>query len=171
MKKLFFIPSLAIVLFLGCSKKDSVESEPELVPGSDIPGIEAIVVTDHIELKASDNMTYDKSLFKIKAGKAVKLSLKNVGTLPKEAMGHNVVILKSGADVNDFAAAALKEKANDYIPQSVEMKKNIIAYTKLLGPGESDTIEFTSGEPEVYEFICTFPGHYGTMHGQIVVVK
>ena len=171
MKKLFFIPSLAILLFLGCSKKDSVESEPEVVPGSDIAGIEAIDVTNHIELDVSDNMTMDKSLFKIKAGQVVKLSLKNVGQLPKEAMGHNVVILKSGTDVAAFGGDASKSKSNDYIPQSAEMKNSIIAHTKLLGPGESDIIEFTAGAPDVYKFVCSLPGHWGTEYGQIVVVK
>lgn len=169
MKKLFFIPLIAVVLFLGCSKKDTPEPEP--APGSDIPGIEAVDVTDHIELNATDDMKYDKSLFKIKAGKTVKLTLENVGKLPKEAMGHNVIILKSGTDIDVFALEALKEKANEYIPQSVEMQKNIVDHTKLLGPGESDVIQFTGVKPEVYTFICTFPGHHGTSHGQIVVVK
>ncbi|MEO8774105.1 MAG: plastocyanin/azurin family copper-binding protein [Gelidibacter sp.] len=169
MKKSFIIPSLAIVMFLGCSKKDSVE--PESAPGSDIPGIEAIAITDEIQINASDDMAYDKILFKIKAAKQVKLNLKNIGKLPKEAMGHNVVIVNSETDINDFALEALKEKSNDYIPQSAEMKNNTIAFTKLLGPGESDQISFTPTEPAVYKFLCTFPGHHGTSHGQIVVVK
>lgn len=169
MKKLFFIPAVAIVLFLGCSKNDNPEPEP--APGSDIPGIDAIVATDHIELNASDNMRMDKSLFKIKAGKVVKLSIKNLGQLPKEAMGHNVVILKSGTDVAEFGSEAFKHKANDYIPQSVEMKNNIIAHTRLIGPNDNDIVEFIAGKPEVYEFICSFPGHWGTERGQIVVEK
>lgn len=167
MKKLFFVPAVAIVLFLACSKDDN----PEPAPGFDIPGIDAIDVTDRIELNAKDNMTMDKSLFKIKAGKETRLNFKNAGQLPKEAMGHNVVILKSGTDVDAFALEALTQKANNYIPQSDEMKKNIIAHTRLLGPGESDEIIFTSGKPDVYKFICTFPGHHGTENGQIVVVK
>ena len=183
MKKLFFIPAVATVLFLAScgGGGDTTATETETpaateapaaaadAPGSDIPGIADVPVTDHIELEGMDDMKYNKDLFKIKAGQQVKLTFKNVGKLPKEAMGHNVVILKEGTDVNAFALEGLKEKANEYIPQSAEMKNDIIAHTKLLGPGESDTITFTITEPGVYTYICTFPGHHGTMHGQIVV--
>lgn len=183
MKKLFFIPAVATVMFLAsCGGSDTSKTETETpattetpaetpaeAPGSDIPGINDVAVTDHIELQGQDDMKYDKTLFKIKAGQEVKLTFKNVGKLPKEAMGHNVVILKEGTDVEAFALEALKEKANDYIPQSAQMKNDIIVHTKLLGPGESDTITFTIADKGVYTFICTFPGHHGTMHGQIVV--
>ena len=183
MKKLFFIPAVAAVLFLAsCGGGDTTATEAETTttetpaatatadaPGADIPGIADVAVTDHIELSGSDDMKYDKNLFKVKAGQSVKLTFKNVGKLPKEAMGHNVIILKEGTDVDAFALEALKEKANEYVPQSAEMKNDIIAHTKLLGPGESDSITFTIADPGVYTFICTFPGHHGTMHGQIVV--
>lgn len=181
MKKLFFIPAVATVMFLAsCGGGDtttetetSATTETEApaadAPGSDIPGIADVAVTDHIELEGMDDMKYDKNLFKIKAGQEVKLTFKNVGKLPKEAMGHNVVILKEGADVEAFSLEALKEKANDYIPQTDAMKNEIIAHTKLLGPGESDVITFTIASPGVYDFVCTFPGHHGTMKGQIVV--
>ena len=183
MKKLFFIPAVATVMFLAsCGGSDTTKTDTPVVttetpaeapadvtPGSDIPGINDVAVTDHIELTGTDDMKYDKTLFKIKAGQQVKLTFKNVGKLPKDAMGHNVTILKEGTDVEAFAGEALKEKANDYIPQSAEMKDNIIAHTKLLGPGESDTITFTIADPGVYTFVCTFPGHHITMHGQIVV--
>ena len=65
-------------------------------PGADIPGIDSVKVTDHIKLDGSDDMKYDKTIFKIKAGQDVKLSFKNIGKLPKEAMSHNVVILAPG---------------------------------------------------------------------------
>ena len=182
MKKLFFIPAVATVMFLAsCGGSDTTTTETPAAtetpaeapaaeaPGSDIPGINDVAVTDHIEVTGSDDMKYDKTLFKIKAGQKVKLTFKNVGKLPIEAMGHNLIILKEGTDVEAFALEALKEKANEYIPQSAGMKNDIIAHTKLLGPGQSDTITFTIADKGVYTFICTFPGHHGTMHGQIVV--
>ena len=47
---------------------------------------------------------------------------------------------------------------------------DVIAATKLLGPGESETISFTAPEPGDYQFVCSFPGHFAMMRG-IMVVK
>ena len=102
MKKLFFIPAVATVMFLAsCGGGDTTATETDMpaateteapaaadAPGSDIPGIGDVMVTDNIELEGMDNMKYDKNLFKIKAGQEVKLTFKNVGKLPKEAMAN-----------------------------------------------------------------------------------
>ncbi|HEV2830450.1 MAG TPA: azurin [Hanamia sp.] len=180
MKRLFFVPAVAAMMFLAScggnetqtdtTTTDSAVTEApaaaDEAPGADIPGIADVAVTDHIELQGSDDMKYDKTLFKIKAGQDVKVTLKNVGKLPKEAMAHNVVILAQGTDVQAFGEAAVKDKANDHIPAA--MATDVIAHTKLLGPGESDEITFKVADPGVYEFICSFPGHFGTMRGKIV---
>ena len=182
MKKLLFVPVMATVLFLAScgggnessdnsttttdSTTEATTTTPAEAPGSDIPGIDSVQVTDNIQIDGMDNMKYDKTLFKIKAGQEVKLTLKNVGKLPAEAMSHNVVILAQGTDVQAFGEAAVPAKP-DHIPAS--MAADVIAHTKLLGPGESDTITFKIDDAGVYDFICSFPGHFGTMNGKIVV--
>lgn len=180
MKRLFFVPAMATVLFLASCGGGNETSEnqatttdtttqaaaPAEAPGADIPGIDTVKTTDQIELQGSDDMKYDKTLFKIKAGQDVKLTMKNVGKLPKEAMSHNVVILAQGTDVQAFGEAAVAAKP-DHIPPA--MASDVIAHTKLLGPGESDAITFKIADPGVYDFICSFPGHFGTMKGKIVV--
>lgn len=180
MKRLFFVPAAALVLFLascgGGGSNDNTNSAtpaetpaPEAkaeAPGTDIPGIDTVSVTDNIKIDGMDDMKYDRTLFKVKAGQKITLTLKNIGKLPKAAMSHNVVILQQGTDVNAFGAAAIPAAATEHIPAS--MKDDVIAHTKLLGPGESDTITFTLTDPGVYDFICTFPGHFGTMKGKIV---
>lgn len=45
---------------------------------------------------------------------------------------------------------------------------NVIAHTRLVAAGESDTITFDAPLGE-YPFICTFPGYYNTMNGVLVV--
>jgi azurin len=84
-------------------------------------------------------------------------------------MSHNVVILQQGTDVQKFGEAAVPAAATGHIPPT--MTDDVIAHTKLLGPGESDKITFTLPDPGVYDFICSFPGHFGTMHGKIVAEK
>jgi azurin len=83
-------------------------------------------------------MKYNKDLFRVKAGEPVELSFKNAGTMPKESMGHNVVILKPGVDLPTFGAEAAAAAADEYIPKSA--LSSIVSHTKLLGPGETDKI-------------------------------
>jgi azurin len=104
---------------------------------------------------------------KATAGAPIKLTLKHTGKFPITAMGHNVVILKAGTNIEAFAAKALEAKDNQYIPKSEE--GSIIAHTKLLGGGEEDTITFTIAEKGTYTYICSFPGHYTMMKGTLVV--
>lgn len=120
-----------------------------------------------LEITANDVMQFDKKELRAKAGQKVKLTLKHSGKLAKEAMGHNVVILKSGMDVAAFAVKAIDAKDKEYIPESESA--NIIAHTKLIGGGESDTIEFTAPAAGTYPFLCSFPGHYGFMKGEFIV--
>lgn len=120
-----------------------------------------------LEITGNDLMKFDKTELRAKAGQKVKLTLHHSGNLAKEAMGHNIVILKSGADVAAFAAKAVDAKATEYVPASEEA--NVIAHSKIIGGGESTTIEFTAPAAGTYPFLCSFPGHYGFMKGDFIV--
>lgn len=121
-----------------------------------------------IALLGHDNMTYTGGdSFEAKVGGEINLTLKNAGKLPIESMGHNLVVLKPGIDHAEFGGQSFKAKANDYIPAAYS--SSIIAHTKLLGPGESDKITFKIEEAGDYTFVCSFPGHFGTMKGKIIV--
>jgi azurin len=73
----------------------------------------------------------------------------------------------SEADFNAFGTAAAMA-APTHIPAGTAAK--IIAQTKLLGPGESDSIDFKApSAPGEYPFLCTFPGHFALMKGKLVV--
>ena len=114
--------------------------------------------------KRHDAIQYPE--FSVPAGKKVELEFKNVGKLPKIAMGHNLVILKEGVSALSFSAKVLQAGGNatNALPESV--MEEVLAHTKLLGPGESETITFTAPEKAgAYQFVCTFPGHYAMMRG------
>ncbi len=136
-------------------------AETETATGTEVDGVMELT------LNANDQMQYDKKEFKVKAGQKVKLTLNHTGKMDKKAMGHNFVLLQAGIDPAFFAQAAAKATDNDFIPKSEE--KNIVAHTKMLGGGESDTIEFEAPESGVYSFMCTFPGHWGVMQGKFIV--
>lgn len=148
MTKFFSLIILTIVTFLG-----SLIAEPQTVT-----------------IESSDLMQFDVKEFKVKAGSKVKLVFKHVGKLPKTSMGHNVVILKKGLKAVQSGSLFMRggSPANDYVPES--QKQNVVAHTKLIGGGEQDTIEFTAPvEAGIYEYLCTFPGHFAIMNGKMIV--
>jgi azurin len=55
-------------------------------------------------------------------------------------------------------------------PLPKESLEEVIAATKLLGPGESEKLTFTAPKQAgLYQFLCSFPGHYAIMRGVMVV--
>ena len=118
-----------------------------------------------IIINSFDNMIYDKNKIEVNSGKNIILTLNHKGKVSKEFMGHNFVLLKKGVNVDEYAKKAVLAKSNDYIPNSDEA----IAYTKMLGGGESTTISFLAPEAGIYTYICTFPGHYMMMRGELIV--
>ena len=121
-----------------------------------------------VTIKALDIMKYDTTAIEAEAGQTINITLTNPGKMPKVAMAHNLVILKPNTDVIKFVTAAARQAANGYIP--VAEADRIITSTKLLGPGESDTVHFTPAEAGIYPFVCTFPAHaMAGMRGTITV--
>tara|TARA_B110000495_G_scaffold187212_1_gene186425 strand:+ start:116 stop:571 length:456 start_codon:yes stop_codon:yes gene_type:complete len=126
---------------------------------------------DHeITISGNDTMQFDVKNFNVSAGKQVKITFKNSGKLPKVAMGHNLVLLKKGISAIDFGQKALGAGANSVNPLPDSLKGDVIASTKLLGPGEEHIISFTAPkEKGSYEYVCTFPGHFAMMRGTMTV--
>ena len=120
-----------------------------------------------VTINSDDQMKFDTELIEVPAGATVELTLNHVGELPVDVMGHNVVLLKQGIDLHEFALAAARAKETEYIP--VNRKEEVIVHTRMLGGGESDTITFEAPAPGSYKFICSFPAHYMKMQGDFVV--
>lgn len=119
-----------------------------------------------IVLESTDQMTFSTNEIRVKAGEKVTLTLKHVGKMPVEVMGHNFVLLKQGTDLAAFAGKAMNAKATDYVPAGSE---EVIVHTKMIGGGESTTITFDAPEKGTYDFMCSFPGHYAIMKGKFIV--
>ncbi|MAT46629.1 MAG: Azurin [Verrucomicrobiaceae bacterium] len=122
-----------------------------------------------VTITGNDQMKYDKGEIEAKAGQTIAITFKNIGALPKEAMGHNVVILKPGSDIVKFAIGGVANKAGDYLPLDPALAALVVAKTKILGPKEEETIVFKAGAAGDYPFLCTFPGHFGIMKGVLKV--
>ncbi len=121
----------------------------------------------NVVLTADDLMKFNKDEIRVKAGQKVKLTLRHIGKLDINVMGHNVTILKKGVDLVEFATKAAAERDNGYLPKDSE--DDIIVHTKLIGGGETTVIEFDAPEVGTYEFLCTFPAHFAMMRGKFIV--
>jgi azurin len=77
-----------------------------------------------------------------KAGERLSVTLINQGATPKFSMGHNWILLTPSADVDAFLIAAAEAVTTDYAPSG--KRAEILASTKLLGPGEQDTATFVT---------------------------
>ena len=126
-----------------------------------------------VTIQADDKMRYDVTAFEVKPGQKVSVTLKNVGTTPKFSMGHNFVVLDRTINPGNVQASFLDkastEASHDYVPPDA---KEVLAHTKLLGPGESETVTFNAPYiPGEYLYLCSFPGHYSQGTKGFMTVK
>jgi azurin len=173
--KLILIAIIGFFFIISCgkSKKGTSNQKEEIqtVQKVVVSGVEktASISSDtivDIEIRSNDRMKFNIKKIVVKAGQKVKLTLVHTGRMNKRIMGHNVVILKKGTNLSVFASKAAASRENDFIPIGAT---EIIAHTKMIGGGETTTIEFTAPELGVYDYICSFPAHYAMMKGKFVV--
>ena len=119
-----------------------------------------------VQIEGNDAMQFNKKEIVVpKACKSFTVELKHAGKLPKQAMGHNWVLSKTADAAN---------VARDGIPAGLDKQyvkpgdTRVIAFSKVLGPGESDAVTLDVSKlsaSESYTFFCSFPGHSGVMKG------
>lgn len=151
MKKLL-IPALAAVFSLSAFAQDAASECKVVIEGND-----------------AMKFNLDKISINKTACPEFTVELKHVGKLAAAAMGHNVVITKKEdmeGVAKDGAGAGL---ASNYVKEGDE---RVIAYTKIIGGGESTEVTFPTKDLAAggeYEFFCSFPGHYSIMKGAVEV--
>lgn len=154
---------VAVALTAACGRTDAPPA-PAAAPTSAAPATSGRT----LELSADDTMKFSATQFTAAPGETLRLTLTNKGKIPKQAMAHNWVLLKpmSDVEVNAFGMKA-STTPPDYLPAD---RSSVLVHTRMLGPGESDTIAFTApATPGMYPFLCTFPGHFALMKGTLIV--
>jgi putative membrane-bound dehydrogenase-like protein len=111
-------------------------------------------------------LKFDKTEFTVEAGKEIEIIFENSDTLP-----HNLLLAHPGA-LEEVGALADKMAlqpdgmSKHFIPDSPKVLKS----TKLLQEGNSETLKIKAPETKGdYLYICTFPGHWRTMYGKMIV--
>jgi len=141
-------------------------SEPAVKRQLEMPDSWDGRVDQTIDMGTIPGLKYDKDAIKVKAGSRVRFTFNNT-----DDMLHNVVIVKpETADQvgKEGMNLGLQGEAMQYVPDS----DNVLFHTSVVQPGASETIYFTvPEEPGTYQYVCTFPGHYITMRGTLVVTE
>ncbi|HVU34325.1 MAG TPA: plastocyanin/azurin family copper-binding protein [Opitutaceae bacterium] len=122
-----------------------------------------------VDITANDTLRFNVTRIEAAPGQTLRIVLHNGGTVPKEVMGHNWVLLAAGENPDSYTAAALTAKAENYEPAA--LKSNVLAAIPLLGPGQTAEVTFTAPTiPGTYTYLCSFPAHCGAgMRGVLVV--
>jgi azurin len=114
-----------------------------------------------------EQMRFDTPRIVVEAGKPFEIIVENADFMP-----HNLVVMNPGAreKLGPIAEVMLPDqldaKGRPYIPRSPD----VLAATRLLEAGQKETLKLTAPTAEgSYEFVCTFPGHWQVMYGQLVV--
>ena len=121
-----------------------------------------------LEISGNDQMQYDKQVLTVPAScQEVTVTLHHVGKLPREAMGHNWVLV-NGADLEAVANGGMGAGlANDYVAAG---DKRVLAHTKVIGGGQTTSVTFPTSILKAggdYRYLCTFPGHHALMRGTL----
>ena len=180
MKRILFLTPLAtcaaamLLLLAACDNKTASSPGQDAAGSSGKPApVEApdpSLPEKKVEISGNDQMKFDVMAIEAKPGQKVTVTLKNIGTMPKVSMGHNFVLLRPEVDPAKFVESSQIHMAHEFI--APELKSQVIAHTKLLGPGETDTISFAAPRKAgAYTYICSFPGHFAIGMKGILTVQ
>ena len=120
-----------------------------------------------------ERMKYTLEQFAVTTGQPVKIVFTN-----PDATDHNLVVVRPGAlaEVGLAANEMARDPKNansDFIPDS---KQELILHASpMIGPTRTTQVHvlrfIAPDEPGIYPFVCTFPGHWIIMKGDIVVAR
>ena len=125
-----------------------------------------------IKLKAGDDMKFDQKSVTVSAGcKSISIELQHSGKLPVTAMGHNWVLSTAADESGVIADGGKAGPSNSYEKPG---DTRIIAHTKLIGGGQSDTATIDVAKLKAgdsYAYFCSFPGHSSVMKGTVTLAR
>lgn len=119
-----------------------------------------------LRLEAGPNLTYRTRTLRARAGEAVTLTFANPDVVP-----HNWVLVKpdSLARVGELANRLVADPAavlRQYVPET----DDVLVHTDVVAPASEFTIYFEApAVPGRYPFLCSFPGHWMVMNGELIV--
>ena len=120
----------------------------------------------NLKVVVGPNLSFQPRRLRAAPGETLRLTLENPDVVP-----HNWVLAAEGSlsrvgELTNRLVADPEAAARQYVPRSDE----ILAYTDVVPAGKRHAISFTApATPGRYPFLCTFPGHWMVMNGELVV--
>lgn len=131
--------------------------------------LKALRVPVFVVRTVREQMRFDTPRLVVEAGQPFEVIVENPDFMP-----HNFVVVKPGKRPEIGAIAdTMKPDQRDsegrpYVPRSPE----ILGATRLLEAGQRQTLKLTAPTIEgEYEYVCTFPNHWQTMWGWLIVTR
>jgi len=122
-----------------------------------------------VTVEGNDQIQFVQKELRVSSACAeIAVTLKHIGTLPANVMGHNWVLART----DDYLAVAQRGQAAGppkYVPAG---DARVLAATDVIGGGQETTIEFDASVLEAgadYTYFCSFPGHVALMFGKLIV--
>ena len=119
-----------------------------------------------ITLETGTNLSFATRSFRVAAGEPIALTLSNPDVVP-----HNWALVKPGTmqRVGQLANRLISDPqaaVRQYIPQT----DDVLVYTDIVLPRGKFTVYFHAPkQPGRYPYLCTFPGHWLVMNGEMIV--
>ena len=152
------LPLLPHPLFADTARALNTKPNPFAVPSKD--------VTAKLDVAVGANLSFVPRRLAVNAGDVVELTFTNPDSVP-----HNWALLRPGtlARVGGAVNGLVTDPeaaARQYLPETAD----VVAWTDITPPGEKAVIWFrVPDEPGRYPFLCSFPGHWMAMQGELIV--
>ncbi len=119
-----------------------------------------------VTIEAGKNLSYTVRSFTARPGEAIQLTFLNPDVVP-----HNWALIRPGTlpKVGDLVNKIVAEPdaaSRQYIPRT----DDVLVYTDIVGPQDQFVVYFRAPTtPGRYPYLCTFPGHWMVMNGEMIV--
>ena len=119
-----------------------------------------------VNIVAGKNLSFTPRVFNVRSGENVRITFLNPDVVP-----HNWALIKPGSlqrfgNLTNKIITEPDAALRQYVPRS----DDLIAYTDVVSPQEQFSISIKAPKDKGrYPFLCTFPGHWMVMNGEMVV--
>ncbi|MCY2982090.1 MAG: plastocyanin/azurin family copper-binding protein [Planctomycetota bacterium] len=119
-----------------------------------------------VRIESRDNLQFSTRTVEATAGETIKLTFGNPDVVP-----HNWALIRPGTlqKIGDLTNRLVNDPdafLRHYVPES----SDVICYTDVVEPKGEGAIYFqVPSEPGRYPYLCTFPGHWMVMNGELIV--